>query len=194
MKGSLAQQLRKVLANTLPELPLVLAILLGIFLRVYQITLQIPADDEWHALHALMTERFLDIAVRFGVADHCIPMALLFRVSYILYGLSEWIVRFPVLLAGIAFLIAGPWVVRIRFGRATATTFAWLVAVSPLLIFYSRYARPYIVSVFFCFIAAYAFLEWWKGGDRLWRWAYVLCAILSPYFPVSYTHLTLPTN
>lgn len=27
--------------------------LFGIFLRVHQLSLQIPADDEWHALHAV---------------------------------------------------------------------------------------------------------------------------------------------
>jgi len=163
-------------------------VLLGVVLRVYQISLQIPADDEWHSLHALLTHRFLYLATHLGDADYCIPLTLFLRVSYLVYGLSESIVGVAVLFFGIVFLFVGPWVVRIKLGRAVAAVFAWLLAVSPLLIFYSRYARPYIISTFFCFVAAFAFFRWWTGGGKLWRWIYAVSAISGPYFHLS----TLP--
>ena len=83
---------------------MVLPVSLGTFLRIYQIGLQIPADDEWHALHTVMTNRIFAVATHLGMADHCIPLTLAFKATYFLYGLSETILRFPVLFAGITFL------------------------------------------------------------------------------------------
>lgn len=188
VKKHLAQPLRKVLGITASELPLVLAFLVGLFLRLYQIALQIPADDEWHALHAVMTGRVPDIATHLGAADYCIPMALAFRIIYLCCGLSEIILRFPSLFFGIVFLLVGPFLARAWLGRTAGTALSWLLAVSPLLVFYSRYARPYMISAVLCFIAAFAFLEWWKGLERYWGLIYLVCAILAPYFHLS----TLP--
>ena len=185
LQGLLDQRLKNISRVLLSELPLVVAVAGGIFLRLYQITLQVVSDDEWHALHALMTGSFSSIATHFGLADYCIPLALAFKASYLVCGLSESIMRFPVLFCGIGFLLVAPWMVRVWMGREISIAFAWLIAVSPLLIYYSRYSRPYIISVFLCFAAIFAFFEWWKGVSEHGRVVYLICAILGPYFHLS---------
>jgi hypothetical protein len=181
----LDQGLKKIIRVLLSELSLVAAVAAGIFLRFYQITLQVVSDDEWHSLHALMTGSFGSVATHFGVADYCIPLTLAFKIAYLAHGLSEAIMRLPVLFFGIGLLLVGPFMVRVWLGRRASIVFAWLIAVSPLLVYYSRYSRPYAISVFFCFVAAFAFFEWWKGFSGLGKGVYIVCAILGPYFHLS---------
>ncbi|MGH9339201.1 MAG: glycosyltransferase family 39 protein [Acidobacteriota bacterium] len=166
-------------------LALPLAVITGAALRLYQIELQIIADDEWHALHAVLTRGYLSIASHFGGADYSIPMALLYELGFDLYGLSEMIMRAPVLLFGLVSLLVFPLMVRQQVGRSAANALAWLLAVSPMHIYYSRYARPYAIMLFFVFVGALAFYRWWAGGDRKWRFVYLACALLAPYFHLS---------
>ena len=45
---------------------LVVAFVAGVALRVWQIDIQIPVDDEWHAIHKLMRAGPLDIFTHVG--------------------------------------------------------------------------------------------------------------------------------
>jgi hypothetical protein len=70
-------------------------------------------------------------------------------------------------------------------GRETSTVFAWLLAVSPLHVYFSRYARPYSIALLLSFLALFALPSWRLRGERVWLWVYVGAATLGPYF-----HLT----
>jgi hypothetical protein len=94
--------------------------------------------------------------------------------------------RAPVVLFGLLALVILPLLVRKLFDRTTATLFGWLLAISPLHIYYSRYARPYAVSLFCAACGTYAFYLWWTTRVRHWKYLYVACAIVGPYF-----HLTV---
>ncbi len=159
--------------------------LIGLGLRLYQIKLQILADDEWHALHALLTGSYTEVLTHFGHADSCIPLTIAYKLAYDIYGLSELIMRAPVLLFGTATVIVFPLVVRRWIGIPAARAFAWLLAISPMLIFYSRYARPYAISTFLSFVAVLAFFHWWSGAKARWKTVFVVGGILAPYFHLS---------
>jgi hypothetical protein len=94
--------------------------------------------------------------------------------------------RAPVVVFGLLALVTLPLLVRRVLDRTTATLFACLLAISPLHIYYSRYARPYAVSLFCAACGIYAFYLWWTTRSRLWKYLYVACAIVGPYF-----HLTV---
>jgi hypothetical protein len=94
--------------------------------------------------------------------------------------------RAPVVLFGLLAIVILPLLVRKVFDRPTATLFAWLLALSPLHIYYSRYARPYGISLFFAVCGIYAFYLWWTTRIRNWKYLYVVCAVVGPYF-----HLTV---
>src|SRR5919109_356070 len=49
---------------------MVLAIAVGIGLRLYQLPGQILIDDEWHSVHKLLQAGYGDIATHFGFADY----------------------------------------------------------------------------------------------------------------------------
>ena len=56
----------------------VVAVVLATWLRVHHLGHQVPVDDEWHAIHKLMTSSYGEIARSFGMADHSIPLTLLY--------------------------------------------------------------------------------------------------------------------
>jgi hypothetical protein len=140
--------------------------LLGLLLRFDQLVYQVPLDDEWHALHQVISTSPSRFIWSFGLADYSIPLTLLYWLEAHFLGLSEWGMRWPMLAAGCATLVALPiWVAR-RFGWRVAVLFALLLAISPLLINYSRYARPYALTLFLGYVAHYAF--WRFLATRSW--------------------------
>ncbi len=163
---------------------LFLAVALGIFLRLHQLSHQIPADDEWHALHAVSRLGFLAIGADFGAADRCIPLSLFYKVAAETVGLGEGLLRLPSMLAGIGLLLF-PFILRPALQGRTLIGASWLLAVSPLMIYFSRYARPYSISLLLALLAVVCFYRWWKSNKRLWMFIYVLSTSASAYFHLS---------
>jgi hypothetical protein len=162
-----------------------LALALGLFLRLDQLGTQIVADDEWHALIYLHHD-YADIFSHFGLADHCIPLTLLDRLLYQTLGLSELGLRAVPLAAGIAALVALPWLLRSLVGPATAATFALLLALYPLHVYFSRSARPYSVSFLLALLALLGLGRWLQSGRLRHGVVYAASAALAPWF-----HLTV---
>ena len=61
--------------------------------------------------------------------------------------------RWPMMLAGIATLVALPLYARRYLGAGTALFFSVLLAISPMLVFYSRMARPYALTLLLSLVA-----------------------------------------
>jgi hypothetical protein len=160
-----------------------LAVAAGAVLRLWRVHDQILGDDEYHAIHAVLSLGFPEILLTFLPSDHCIPLSALYRL-WIATGqpLTEMVLRAPSLVAGIVFLIVAPrWVER-RLGRPAAIAFAWLAAISPPLVFYSRIARSYMPVALLGFLAVMAFWAWWTTGRRRHAAAYALLAGSTLYF------------
>lgn len=143
------------------------AVLFGAILRTYQIGNQILIGDEWHAVNsALYSGGYLDILSTFGGGGHSIPEALYYKFLIDTVGLSEISIHIPFLFAGILIIIVIPLLVSEIIGKYTANLLAWLLALSPFLIFYSRFARPYGIVVLLGFSAVVLFYKWWTTGNR----------------------------
>jgi hypothetical protein len=110
---------------------LVGAIIARTALRFYQLSEQIIADDDWHALQAAR-DLGSSIAMHFGGSDVSIPMALYDKVVMGTVGLSEWLMRAPVVFFGLLALVCFPLILRALFDRTTKTLFGWLLAISPV--------------------------------------------------------------
>ena len=54
--------------------------LAGGAIRGYQLRSQILADDEWHAVHKLLDDGYLSIAIDFGFYNHSIGLTLFYRL------------------------------------------------------------------------------------------------------------------
>jgi hypothetical protein len=152
------------------------AILVGTILRLDQILDQIPGDDEWHALHALIGGRYEWILTHFGLSDHSIPLTVYDKLLADTIGLSEIGMRLPMLLAGILALVMIPRLLMPTIGVKASAVLAWLLAISPLHVYYSRYARPYAPAMLLAVLAVVAFDRWRRERQARWAVFFVLGA------------------
>lgn len=160
------------------------ALLAGAFLRLQQLRSQVLIDDEWHAVRKLIASDAHGIATHFGYADYCIPLTLFYRWLYDLGLLDEWRMHLPSLIAGIALPVVAPLLARRVAGLPARMLWSGLLAVSPVLVYFSRTARPYALLALLGVIAIFAFHEWSRErsrGSRRHGWAavYVVATFLA---------------
>jgi 4-amino-4-deoxy-L-arabinose transferase-like glycosyltransferase len=74
-------------------------------------------------------------------------------------GPSEWVLRLPSALAGIALVPAMAWLAARWTGRETAAPAAWLAAGSPFLVWYSQECRNYAFLILASVLATGALLD-----------------------------------
>ena len=155
----------------------------GMGLRLLGLSRQLLGGDEIHAVRFAWELHIEEVLFTYKASDFCQPLTALYKLGRIA-GLewSEMGMRVPILVAALAVLVAGPWIVRRRLGRETAAWLAWLLALSPLLVLYGRIIRSYTPIVLLSGLAVTAFWVWWRGGDRRHAWAYAVLAPLAVYF------------
>jgi len=122
------------------------------------------------------------LALSFGSVDRSIPLTLFYALSAHALGLGDWLLRLPSLVAGLATLVVCPWLVRRHLGRRGSHLFAWLLAVAPLLVFYSRTLRPYGIGALFGFLSLHFAETWWRSGARRAALGYGATAALGTWF------------
>jgi len=159
-----------------------LALLTGVFFRLYLFCGQILVDDEWHAVHKILVCGYREIFTDFGMADHCIPLSLFYEFLLNNLWISELTMRLPSMAAGFLALLVVPLMMARPLGAKAALVTASLLSISPLHIFYSRLARPYAISMLLSFIAVMAFYYWWSGKGRAWLGIYTGAGVLSVWF------------
>jgi len=154
---------------------------LGVYLRLDQFTLQVLLDDEWHVVHQLMAKPPKELVQTFGRSDFSIPLALLYWVQLKLVGLSEFGMRWPMMLAGIAALLLFPLYVRQYFDDRVTLIFMLLLALSPRLILYSRTARPYALTLLLSILAVGLFQKFVEAEKPSFKIGlfYSICAAAS---------------
>src|SRR5207245_1549837 len=89
---------------------------------------------------------------------------------------SAW----PILATLTLAVAVGAW---LRWGTTATVRATWvaLLAISPLLVYQSKTARPYALTSLFAFIAIVAFRKWWQKDGPQWTpaVAYVIATFLA---------------
>lgn len=156
---------------------------LGLVPRLWNLPAQVMSDDEMHTVRSAVSLPVSEILVAYEPVDNCIPLTALWR-AVIDSGVrpSEVVLRLPAVLSGALLLVVAPWWAARRIGRGPALALAALLALSPMLVFYSRIARSYAPIVLFGFSAVAAFEAWWRRPS--WRMGalYVVLATLAVWF------------
>jgi len=160
--------------------PFALALLAGVAVRTYALQSQILVDDEWHAIHQLLRHDSYLGLFHLASNDHSPPLTMLYRALANTVGLSETLMRLPSLAAGLLALFALPLLLRPIVGDGSALAFAFLLGLSPLHVFYSRYARPYAIVMLAGFLALLAFHAWWSTGRGRALFWFVLAGVIAP--------------
>ena len=158
---------------------LVIAFVTGVALRVWQVDIQILLEDEWHAIHKLLRAGPLDILTHLGHADYSIPLTLYYQWLERHVGLSEWGMHAPAVVAAVALLLIGPRLLARWSPQPVRAIWLALVAVSPLLVYHAKMARPYALTSVLTFVGIVAFRAWWLRGRRREAIAYVATTFLA---------------
>jgi hypothetical protein len=141
------------------------AVAAGIALRFWNLGGQVLGGDELHAVRAALSQPLPALLATYQLADSCIPLTALDRLLLDRgVALDEWWLRLPVLASGLAALAVLPALGRRRLEPAARPLFCALVALSPLLVLYSRIARSYMPATLLAFAAVMAFDSWWARG------------------------------
>ncbi len=165
------------------EWPLVLAVGFAAFLRGFQLWDQIPIGDEWHALDAAWRRPIWEILASLD-ARYSTPMVLYEKLVMGTAGISELSLYLPLFIAGIAIVWMFPLIVRNWVGRRTSDLFAWLLAISPMLTLYSRFFRPYILTVFLGGACLYLAWRWKREHLVVYGVGYAICGALAVYLQI----------
>jgi uncharacterized membrane protein len=163
---------------------LLIPVIVGTVLRLWNLRAQVLSDDEVLSVRLALSDRLQEILTTYHLADNCIPLTAYLHVLVLAnVRLTETLVRLPGVLSGIALLVLLPWAVSRAFDRLTAQHLAWLLAISPSLIFYSRIARSYMPALFLGVAAAVCFYVWWsENPTRRIATGYVTLAALAAWF------------
>ncbi|HAF61220.1 MAG TPA: hypothetical protein DCK95_02715 [Anaerolineaceae bacterium] len=116
----------------------------------------------------------------------------LIAFSYFLFGDSDFTSRIPHALASVATILFVLFAYRKYFGKSGATISAILLLISPLLMFYGRYARNEALVALFLVIIVYAIMRYFDKRDT--RSLYILTIALSFYYTskeTAYIHTAL---
>jgi hypothetical protein len=157
---------------------------IGLLLRAYRLDTQFPIGDEWHAITIATHHGFLEILSSFFSGAHSIPEALYYRALASLGALTERAMYAPFVLIGTAAISLLPWLTSHFTGRRAAAILAWLIALAPLLVFYSRFARPYGIVAILCMIAVWNFARWIETRSVSHLLGYGLAGSFAAYFHV----------
>ncbi|MGO8930197.1 MAG: hypothetical protein ACLQU3_25285 [Limisphaerales bacterium] len=158
------------------------AVAVGIALRLWALPDQILLDDEWHSLNFVIDKSFSQVFAGQGLGANCIPQNLYNWLLLHSVGWSETLLRLPSVLCGIAALVLFPLLCLRISGPAASLTFAWLLAVSPCVIFYSRLCRPYSMVLFFGFLSILSLVAWLRRDRLLYMLAYAAFGFLAIYY------------
>ena len=148
---------------------------LAALLRLYALP-QSLWIDEIATLQYTTTDLFSQLALFVSPNDHLLN-TLLMKLSIALFGESEWSVRLPAVLFGIAtvplfYLLTQRWL-----GNAVAIAASLLLAVSYHHIFFSQNARGYAAHLFLS-LAATGYLMQGLKHDRMRDWLLYIVVML----------------
>jgi hypothetical protein len=167
----------------------------GAALRLWNLSRQALLGDELHGVRLAVREPIPEILSAFHIPDCSLPLTALTRLA-LDHGVvvSEWMLRAPSLVAGWLLAAIGGGFLARRESPLAGAAFAGLAASSPLLVIYSRNARPYAVATTLAFLALVLFVAAWErrsparfaaaaliGASAVWVLPTVLAVVGAPW-------------
>lgn len=155
----------------------------GVLLLTWGLGGSILAGDELHLIRALRSAGPLELMVEFRLQDHCRPLSG-FYALWLASGLplGAWGLRaFPSSVA-LSLLFVGPLWVRREFGVRPAVAFAWILATSPLFVFYGRLLRPYGIVMLLVPTCLVLYASWERHGRGRDLLAHAMVGGLATWF------------
>lgn len=157
----------------------------GAYYRFWELGEQPLIGDEMHAFKSATLGTLKSITLESGFPDVAIPISLWQYALLNTIGLSEWGMRMPMLLSGLAFLPLLTWFVRRHIGAWESFAATGVACLSPLLIHHSRFARPYMPLVLLSLLITVCGMRYVAGRRHAVAPAVVLMGLSFAMSPVS---------
>ena len=161
---------------------------LGAALRFVTLGVQSYHHDEIVTASRVLRVGFGHAMDAVGFSESAPP--LYYALAWIwtqLVGTGPWGLRSLSALAGVATIPVAYLIGRELRGRRTGLVAAALVAVNPMLIWYSQEARAYALLAFFCAVSLYYCVQALRDGERrdfIWWGVFSALAMATHYFAV----------
>jgi hypothetical protein len=162
---------------------LMVALLAGLCLRAYLLADQVLIDDEWHGFYYALGKSPAWLLTHFSIPGAtCIPLNFYTWLLGACGGWSETLLRLPSLVCGVLCVAVCPLLAWKIVGSRRAAWLALLLAVSPILIFYSRLCRPYSAVAFLGFSAILLAAHWRQSGGFRPALGFAVAGVLAVHF------------
>jgi 4-amino-4-deoxy-L-arabinose transferase-like glycosyltransferase len=149
-------------------------------------TLAFTYDECWTFLDYANRPFLNTLFNRYPAANNHVLHSLLMKGSYMLFGMHEYVLRLPVLLAQLFFLVYTYRILN-RFG----TSFSWLVfiilALNPYVLDYFTLARGYGLSLAFMVMSLYFILNFHQITRSTTAYLALLFALLAAFANFTYS-------
>lgn len=164
------------------DLFLMMIVLLGLFLRLYQLdTESLWVDEAFalkHAQHATVSEVIDSVKSIEGAP----PGYYVFLHYWIkLSGNSAFSARLPSVIFGVLSIFLIFAVGHLLFNRNIALLSSFFFSTSMIQVLYSQEARLYSLFTFLTLLSAYSFIKWYKESHHRYLLLYALSMVLAIY-------------
>jgi hypothetical protein len=156
-------------------------VLVGIYWRLHGVGTSLLFGDELHSLREI-PNGYRYLLTHFSPTGSGMALPIFQRALGDALGLNHWTIRGPATLGGIATLASTYPIARRCVGGTAAAVATLLVATSPLLIFYSHFARAYSL-VTWLGLLLFVLLQRIVDGDRANLARCAGCAFLTALLP-----------
>jgi hypothetical protein len=160
----------------------VLAVLAGIGLRGWHAGAPLLFMDEIHSVERAATASYAWIFTNFTTTDFCSPLTACAKWMMDHGGLDEARLRLPGVLAGAGLVVLVAVAARRYLPAPDALLLIGAAALSPYLVYLSREARPYPVTMLLFSAACLCVFAWGRGAARRCLVAGFSMASLALYF------------
>ncbi len=166
---------------------------LALLLRLTSLSRSLFTDEAYSL--ALAQRGFGHMLGLFGYEANGTPYPIVLWPLIRIFGTSETLLRLPAVAAGTASVPALWWAARRYTSSTAALLAAALLAVNPMAVFYSQFARPYALVVLAACLAFGALPRALEHGARRGAWAgYVLAMALLAYCDILAAPIAIPVQ
>ena len=153
-------------------------LLVALFLRLYDVGARVMSHDE--SLHTTYSHHlYSGVGFKHDPLMHGPLLFHLTAASYFLLGPSDFSARLPVVLFGVG-IVWLLWLTRGWLGKVGAFLAATMMALSPTLLFHSRYIRHDIYAIFFIMAVAITAFHYIEKDEK--KWLYLMAGALGLSF------------
>nr|MBA3809591.1 glycosyltransferase family 39 protein [Solirubrobacterales bacterium] len=166
---------------------------LALALRVSSLSRSLFTDEAYSL--ALAQRGFPHMLGLFGYEANGTPYPIVLWPLIRIFGESETLLRLPAVLAGTASVPALWWAARRYTTPAAALVAAALLALNPMAVFYSQFARPYAFVMLAACLAFGALPRALQRGGARGPWVgYVLAMALLAYCDILAAPIAIPAQ